>query len=156
MSYEFVKAEDNYRREVLRDQNRAETKGRARKTVAALLVVGAVALAACGAPAGADTGKVANTESAILTDNGPTWEPNRALLEETLNPQESDVEVMAARIEAPEYGPMAAPSWQPDTDAVEEGIESDPDGINDIEPFGHPNYGRLETYLGAQPSSGIR
>lgn len=30
------------------------------------------------------------------------------------------------------------------------------DIVGNGEPFGHPNYGRLENYLGAQPTSGVR
>jgi hypothetical protein len=155
-TYSQLKAEDKYRREVLRDQYQTEAKGRAGKAVTALVVAGAIALAACGVPVEADTGAALNTQSAILTDNGPSWEPNAALLDEILNAQERNTEVLAARIEASEFGPMAAPSWQPNTGAVEATTEPAPGAVNDTEPFGHPNYGRLETYLGTQPSSGIR
>ena len=156
MSNEFVRAEDNYRRQVLQDQYQTETKGRAGKTVTALVVAGAIALAACGVPAEGDVG-AANTQSAILVDNGPTWEPNQAMLEEILNPQESDAEVLAARIETKEFGPMPAPSWQPSQAALDAVFrQPDTGSVNNTEPFGHPNYGRLENYLGAQPSTGIR
>jgi hypothetical protein len=156
-TYSQLKAEDKYRREVLRDQYQTEAKGRAGKAVTALVVAGAIALAACGVPVEADTGAALNTQSAILTDNGPSWEPNAALLDEILNAQERNTEVLAARIEASEFGPMAAPSWQPSHGAVDAVFRRpDTGSVNDTEPFGHPNYGRLETYLGAQPASGIR
>lgn len=155
-TYSHLKAEDNYRRELLRDQRHTDTKGRAARTVAALVLVGAMALAACGAPVEADAGNPADTQSAILSDNGPTWEPYRALLEEILTIEESDLEVMAARIEAPEYGPMAAPSWQPSRDALGSFSEVDTGSVSNTEPFGHPNYGRLDTYLGTERLSGIR
>lgn len=43
--------------------------------------------------------------------------------------------------------------------ATSEGVTSTGPGgdiISDSEPFGHPNYGRLQTYLGAEPEGGVR
>lgn len=54
-----------------------------------------------------------------------------------------------------EFGGMAAPTWQPNWGAVEP-ADIDTGGVNNTEPFGYPNYGRLENYLGAEPTSGPR
>jgi len=149
MSNEFVTAEDKYRREALRDQNQNGTKtGRAGRTVTVLLVAGAVALAACGVPQDADGGvaNVSRTPSAILTDPGPPWQPNF--------PAIVPVSPLAPAIE---FGGMAAPSWQPNQKALEEILGVPDTGvIGESEPTGHPNYGRLATYLGEEPASGPR
>lgn len=155
-THSHLNAEDKYRREVLRDQYQTETKGRVAKTATALVVAGAIALTACGVPAETDAGAAADTQSAILIDNGPTWDPNRAMLEEILSTQGSVDEVLGTQVDEFEFGPMAAPSWQPDTDAVESITGVDTGSVNNTEPFGHPNYGRLSNYLGTESSSGIR
>jgi hypothetical protein len=148
MSDEFVRAEDRYRREILQDQNQVMPRSRGKRTIAGLALAGAIVLAACGAPAEADTAAVAPaipTPSAILTDPGPTWEPNLKAVQETLT---------APRVE---FGGMAAPSWQPNRTVLEQVLSEPETGtLNNSEPFGYPNYGRLESYLGSQPRSGIR
>jgi hypothetical protein len=155
-TYSHLQAEGKYRREVLRDQNRT-TERRVGKTVTTLVLVGALALAACGVPVEANTGAAADPASAILTDNGPTWEPNRAMLEAILTGRGSADEVLGTEVEEDELGVMPAPSWQPSQKALGEFLPQPNAGsVNDTEPFGHPNYGRLATYLGAETTSGPR
>ena len=70
-----------------------------------------------------------------------------------------------------EFGGMLAPTWKPNWDAIESirsdrhwfGLtppsgaqEPDTGGVNNTEPFGYPNYGRLDTYLGNGAESGPR
>lgn len=143
---EAIKAEDKYRREVLRDQYQTQPTGRARKAVVALAVAGAVALAACGIPAETEVGapNVADGLSSILTDPGPSWAPNLAA-----------ITPVAPTIE---FGGMPAPgSWQSiETVVMSAHLETDTGSVNNTEPFGHPNYGRLQTYLGATTATGPR
>lgn len=70
-----------------------------------------------------------------------------------------------------EFGGLAAPTWQPNWGAIESvrpdrhwfgqtppsaTPDIDTGGLNNTEPFGNPNYGRLDTYLGSEPTSGPR
>ena len=81
-SYEAVKAEHEYRREVLRDQYQKKmsvvSKG------AAAVVLASVLAAACGAVVTDDGAPVADRESNVVVDAGPVWQPNGALFEEYL------------------------------------------------------------------------
>jgi hypothetical protein len=156
---EAIRAEDKYRREALRDQNQTQPKGRARTAVVALVVAGAIALAACGIPA-----ETAPEVSAILADNGPSWAPDFGALTPSAAAPALELGIMAAPvgppmlIPVPEYGPMPAPgSWQSiPTFVLSAHLEADADSVNNTEPFGHPNYGRLQTYLGVQSVPGPR
>lgn len=141
-TYSHLKAEDKYRRDVLRDQYQTKNEAGIAKTVAALVVAGAIVLAACGIPSEADSGAVSSVTGtrSFLADPGPVWSPNLSVL-----------------IPAAEFGGMAAPGWQPNLDAittVRPQVETNT--IRDTEPPGPPNYGRLETALGAAPAHGPR
>jgi hypothetical protein len=144
---EAIKAEDKYRREVLRDQYQTKS-GRGGKTVATLVVAGAIALAACGIPAETEAGApnvATDGPSSILTDPGPSWAPN---LPGPVSPAAPTIE----------FGGMPAPgSWQSiETVVMSAHLEADTGSVNNTEPFGHPNYGRLQTYLGVQSVTGPR
>jgi len=144
---EAIEAEDKYRREVLRDQNQTQPKGRTRTAVFALVVAGAVALAACGIPAETEVGAptvVTREAPSILTNPGPSWAPNLA----AITPVAPGIE----------FGGMPAPgSWQSiETAVLSAHLETDTGSVNNTEPFGHPNYGRLQTYLGATTAAGPR
>lgn len=99
-------------------------------TVAVVAASGTALILAAGlwlAPGNAqESTTVGNSPSAILTDPGPSWEPRS-------NPA----------------GPAIAPETQPDVDP-----ETEFSGMP--APEWQPNYGRLETYVGADPSSGPR
>jgi hypothetical protein len=142
---EAIKAEDKYRREILRDQYQTQPTRRARNVVVALVVAGAVALAACGIPAETEVGApnvITDQPSSILTDPGPSWAPN----------------LPGPVIPTIEFGGMPAPgSWQSiETAVLSAHVEADMGSVNNTEPVGHPNYGRLQTYLGAQSVTGPR
>lgn len=49
-------------------------------------------------------------------------------------------------------------TWDVESVASSDVSSTAPGGdiISDSEPLGHPNYGRLETYIGAQPAGGVR
>jgi len=156
---EAIRAEDKYRREALRDQNQTQAKGRARTAVVGFVVAGAIVLAACGIPA-----ETAPEVSPILADNGPSWAPDFGALAPSPTAPPLELGIMAAPvgppmfIPAPEYGPMPAPgSWQSiETVVLSAHLEADEASVNNTEPFGHPNYGRLQTYLGIQSVPGPR
>lgn len=67
---EFVKAEDKYRREHLRDQYQAESTGRVGKVVAVLVVAGALLLAACGDFGEDQSGREGTTATEVTTEEG--------------------------------------------------------------------------------------
>lgn len=107
-TYSHLKAEDKYRREVLRDQSQIETKGRVGKAVTALVVAGALALAACGATA-SDTGEVQNAPARAETDleyafggtQAPTPQGSRGLMSTILASDAADPELAFSGVEAP-------------------------------------------------------
>jgi len=98
MSNEFVKAEDKYRRDLLRDQYQAESTGKVGKVVAVLVVAGALLLAACGDPNETQSGAEGATE--VTTAQGSAGDvtvvpaPEQKTLEE-------------------EFSGVPAPDWHP-------------------------------------------
>lgn len=111
MSNEFVKAEDKYRRESLRDQYQTDAKGRVGKAVTALVVAGAIALAACGVPA-QGSGAVQSTPAKVTTDlehafsgtPAPMPQGSRGLMSAILGPETADLETVFSGIAAPVTG----------------------------------------------------
>ncbi len=102
-TYSHLKAEDNYRREVLRDQNRTGKRGRVGKAVAALVVAGVIALAACGT--------VGEPEAMVqsVNDIAPAGQPDVGRLGEILGAYDSpDIE----------FGGLDAPDWEPNWGAA--------------------------------------
>lgn len=136
MSNEFVRAEDKYRRERLQDQ-RQKRIGKVGKFVT-VLAVGALVLAACGIPAESEAGAV--NVSPILADPGPSWQPSL----DAINPS------LGAPLPI-EFGGMPAPIGDPIRKASQ-----DPEFGPAEAPQGHPNYGRLESYLGNETQTGPR
>ncbi len=102
--------------------------GRFGRTAAAVVVAAllSAALAACGVPAEADAGAVVHGR--VFVDQAPSWQPNERLLRDFLRSYRGDTQAVIPEVE---FGRMTAPSWD-------------------------PNYGRLETLLGAVPTSGPR
>lgn len=98
MSNEFVKAEDKYRRDFLRDQYQAESTGKVGKVVAVLVVAGALLLAACGDPNETQSGGEGATEVTTAQGSGGDVTvvpvPERKTLEE-------------------EFSGVPAPDWHP-------------------------------------------
>lgn len=136
---------------LLRDQSKkkASTTGASvGKTLTALVAVGALALAACGIPQETDSAAVTvnRKPSAMQIDPGPPWQPDV--------PAIAPVPSVAPAIE---FGGMTTPSWEPEMKKLEEILGTPDTGvIGDSEPTGHPNSGRLATYLGEGPASGPR
>ncbi len=99
-------------------------------TVAVVAASGAALILAVGlllSPGNAqEPTTTGNTPSAILTDPGPSWEPRSNPAGPTVVP-----ETRPTVDPETEFSGMPAPGW-------------------------HPNYGRLESYVGADPSSGPR
>lgn len=127
LSNDFVKAEHEYRMEALRDQHRPANRRFAR-TAGAVVVAALLtaALAACGIPEETDAGAVVQNRD--FQDQAPSWHSNERLLREIMSSYAGNSRIV---IPVEEFGGMAAPSWQ-------------------------PNYGLLETLLGANPTSGPR
>jgi hypothetical protein len=127
LSNDFVKAEHKYRMETIRDQHKPAS-GKFATTAGAVVVAALLtaALAACGVPQEGDTG--AAVGSRVFQDQAPSWQPNERLLRDFLRSYHSSSQVV---VPAVEFGGMAAPTWE-------------------------PNYGRLETLLGANPTFGPR
>lgn len=99
MSNEFVKAEDKYRRELLRDQYQSETTGRVGKIVAVLVVAGAFLLTACGVPSDSNPGAGVTTAPEVTTQQGSAGEVTVAPAEPK-TPEE-------------EFSGVPAPDWHP-------------------------------------------
>lgn len=70
-TYSHLKADDEYRREDLRDHYQARSTGRVGKAVAALVVAGAVALAACGTAVETETVDSDAAAPVVVTEAGP-------------------------------------------------------------------------------------
>jgi len=97
---EFVKAEDKYRRELLRDQYQSEPSGKVGKIVAILVVAGALLLAACGIPSDSNSLAGGTVEAVVTTEPTPA----------------GDVIVVPAREEKTleeEFSGVTAPDWHP-------------------------------------------
>lgn len=91
---DFVRAEDKYRREVLRDQYQTRSTGRVGKTVAALVVAGAIVLAACGTAVDTET----KTEAATADVGVP------AVVIQT-SPKPQTLEERFSGVPAPDWHP---------------------------------------------------
>jgi len=98
MSNEFVKAEDKYRRDLLRDQYQAESTGKIRKVVVVLVVAGALLLAACGDPNETQSGGEGATE--VTTAQGSAGDVTVVPAQEQKTLEE-------------EFSGVAAPDWHP-------------------------------------------
>ncbi|HEX6299749.1 MAG TPA: hypothetical protein VF148_04720 [Acidimicrobiia bacterium] len=151
MSDDFIKAEDKYRREVLRDQY--QDKGGNVGITAALILVAAMIVAACGTAVETGTGTVSSNQA--VRDVAPVWEPNHSMLDSILEAQATVGISLAPPIE---FGGMAAPSWQPDFSKLEKIMDRDEEtqAVGNTEPSGTPNYALLERIVGAEPASGPR
>lgn len=148
LSYEFIKAENEYRRERFRDQSKPGT--RTLEKTAATILVFALILTACGVAVETEPEPVHQTG---LIDQGPAWQPNYELLERVIRGATTRNHAGVPTIE---FGGMAAPGWQPNPEALESITRPGQGAVNNIEPTWHPNYGRLETRLGGKANSGLR
>lgn len=97
---EFVRAEDKYRRDLLRDQYQSESSGRVGKVVAVLVVAGALILAACGDPGDADLGVTRTTATEATTDQGSAGDVTIVPAQEKKSLEE-------------EFSGVPAPDWHP-------------------------------------------
>ena len=97
---EFVKAEDNYRRELLRDQYQSESTSPLRKVVAVLVIAGALLLAACGIPSDGNSGADETGAPVVTTEPTPAGDVTVAPGAETKTPEE-------------EFSGVPAPDWHP-------------------------------------------
>lgn len=103
LSNEFVKAEDKYRRDLLRDQYQSEPTGRpgkVGKVVAVLVVAGALLLAACGAPTDSNPGADGTVATEVTTEQESAGGATVVPAGETMTPEE-------------EFSGVAAPDWHP-------------------------------------------
>jgi hypothetical protein len=158
MSNHFVKAHDTYRRKVLRDQY--QNDGGYVGIAAALILVAAMIVAACGTAVETGTGTTSSNQA--VRDVAPTWEPNQSLLDPILEAQATVGTSLAPQIE---FGGMAAPSWQPDYTKLETSMDRNDEtqSVANTESAGTPNYGLLKAIVGAvkaivgaEPASGPR
>jgi hypothetical protein len=100
MSNEFVRAEDKYRRDLLRDQYQTQTTGRVGKVVAVLVVAGALLLAACGDPGDTNPGARETTATEATTEQGSADDVTVVPAPEKKTPEE-------------EFSGVSAPDWHP-------------------------------------------
>lgn len=99
MSNEFVMAEANYRRELLRDLYRTERAGRVGKGIAVLVVAGALLLAACGTPTESNRG-VGEVNTEVIAEQRSAGDVTFVPLGEEKTLEE-------------EFSGVPAPSWSP-------------------------------------------
>lgn len=156
-----VKAENNYRRELLRDQYQ-NGKGTVAKA-STLVVVASLVLAACGAAAPTESADADRRDVvAQVSDPGPEWQPDETALNTVLN----GVEVLGFSVEAENTGVWGedadrlqsvlselakASSYADERSTLSEflnGTNEATEHFKSFEPQGDPNYARLETYLG--------
>ena len=133
-----VKAEDNYRRELMRDQN--QKSGNLRRVSTVIVIASALAfvLAACGVPSN-DTGTLEAPGSidGIHTDPGPSWQPNTGAVSG------------GGVVLVPEVGGMVPPIGPPSAGILEDYL---PDHGVFAGPTWQPNLAELEKYLGIDTS----
>lgn len=82
VSYAAVKAEHEYRREILRDQYQKKMSVVSKGAMA--VVLASVLAAACGTVITDDGVPVVDRQANVVADAGPSWEPNHALLDDYL------------------------------------------------------------------------
>lgn len=82
MSNEFLRAEHSYRGKKLRDQYQSKM-GKAGKAAVAVVLASAL-FAACGTVVAPSALPVVDRQANVVTDNGPSWGPDVAVLEEYL------------------------------------------------------------------------
>lgn len=140
-----IRAEDKYRREVLRDQYQRTSKVGMAAKAAGLVVVASMVLAACGIPADNQTGAPQQTNT---FDNGPTWQPNTELLDEVLGRQ-------IVEIPAVEFGGMVAPIGTPDQADIESVLPQAFDAGVFSGPTWDPNRIALGEVLNPQTDHGV-
>lgn len=109
---EFVKAEDKYRREKLRDQNTGKSS---MVKVATLATAVAMVLATSGTAIANDADTA--TAQAVARDDAPAWEPNGDLLDVVLN---AEVKSATVVVDSRHLGP----SWSPNRTLLEEIVGS--------------------------------
>ena len=125
------------------------------------MVVGVIAtvllVTACGVP---DEPTASDRDIvAAVSDPGPPWQPSSRIDDAKVQ----SFGVFEGPAHTPNYGLLdeivgaesrfgvfAAPQWAVSQSALDQalGIDRDAGILGDSEPQGHPNYGRLETYLG--------
>lgn len=110
VSNQFVTEEHKYRGDILRDQYQRETS-RVGKAVVALVVAGAIALAACGAPTDGNnaidavkTRRATDLEYAFSGNEAPVAQGSRGLLSQILGTYAADPEMAFSGIQAPAAG----------------------------------------------------
>jgi hypothetical protein len=153
---DFLKAEHKYRGELLRDQYQKPKMSSLAKA-ATLIVVVSILLAACGIPVDNEAWarmEPSATETAIVRDEGPSWEPNYSLLESILN--EQDQASVAGTSVVADVGVFAGPTWQPDMAKLDSILSQYADFGVFTGPAGEPDRARLESILNPQQPSGPR
>ena len=100
MSNQFVKAEDEYRRDLLRDHYQSAPTSRAGKVVAVLVVAGALLLAARGNPANTNPGAEGTNATEATMEQGSAGEVTVTPAPEKKTPEE-------------EFSGVPAPDWHP-------------------------------------------
>ncbi len=153
---DFLKAEHKYRGELLRDQYQKPKMSSLAKA-ATLIVVVSILLAACGIPVDSEARarvEPSATETAIVRDEGPSWEPNYSLLESILNEQDQ-ASVVGTSVVA-DFGVFAGPTWQPDMAKLDSILNPQTDVGVFTGPSWEPDRGRLETILNPHQPAGPR
>lgn len=102
MSNEFVRTEHKYRGEALRDHYQSEPTGKVGKAVTALVVAGALFLAACGTPTDTNTGADQPSDSTVAQpqEQGSAGVAQVLPAREEMTPEE-------------EFSGVPAPDWHP-------------------------------------------
>ena len=166
VSEEAVRAEDKYRRNLLRDQN--QTSGNVKRAVGVIVIASAMALvlAACGVPVDNDGAAIqapTQPNSQLETPAAPGWQPNPAITGGgvVIVPEFGGMPAPIGRADTSgflaDYGVFSGPTHQPNQKALQEVLGIDTSVFEG--PTHQPDLAKLESILNGSystPASGPR